>query len=193
MTTPAQLANTVREVLLANGVLPNGMSLPALAALVELAEKAAEWQMAAGAEAQHADEVQAERDAAVADNQTLKVLGDKWVDRAAAAETRAAKLEAACELADVLADSYGRQWAKDDKFYAYTDARAALLVSAGRDEEPEGLMLNPLKDLNTLIDQAIANFNARAKNIELRSRSGEYGKWPWQHHYGLWPWQRKRK
>lgn len=62
-----QLAATVREIL-ASWVMdkPADRAEAALDALVELAEKAAEWQMAAGAEAQHADEVQAERDAAVA-------------------------------------------------------------------------------------------------------------------------------
>jgi ribosomal protein L37AE/L43A len=48
---------------------------------------------------------------------------------------RASRLAEALELADVLADSYGRMVACDGKFYAYQDARAALAVApTGRSE-----------------------------------------------------------
>jgi dihydropteroate synthase len=43
-----------------------------------------------------------------------------------AAEARAAAAEQALKLADALADRYGRQYVKDEAFYAYTEARAAV-------------------------------------------------------------------
>jgi hypothetical protein len=49
--------------------------------------------------------------------------------------------------------------------------------------------LNPLR----IIDDLIARFVAFGKKTDERSRSGEFGKWPWQQDYGLWPWQRRRK
>jgi hypothetical protein len=36
------------------------------------------------------------------------------------------KLRELLEAADELHDSYGRQWRKDDKYYAYKDARSEL-------------------------------------------------------------------
>ena len=41
-------------------------------------------------------------------------------------------LERALEAADALADTYGRVWAKDAKFYAYQDARKSLRLSSER-------------------------------------------------------------
>ena len=36
-------------------------------------------------------------------------------------------------------------------------------------------------------------FVAWAAELDRRSRTGDFGKWPWQKDYGLWPWQKRRK
>jgi len=42
-------------------------------------------------------------------------------------------------------------------------------------------------------DLLLERFTAWSKELDRRSRSGEFGKYPWQEQYGLWPWQRRRK
>ena len=46
-------------------------------------------------------------------------------------EARLEQAERALREADKLADNYGRYWAKDGSYYAYTDARAELASSDG--------------------------------------------------------------
>jgi ferredoxin-NADP reductase len=53
---------------------------------------------------------------------------------------RIAELEDVMAKADVLADAYGRYWARDEKFYAYEDARKA----SNQDRAP--VEVNPAKE-----------------------------------------------
>lgn len=47
--------------------------------------------------------------------------------------------------------------------------------------------------LRQMPDWYLQRFEAWAKDVDRRSKEGEFGKWPWQEDYGFWPWQRKRR
>lgn len=154
MTTAAQLADTVREQYERNcpvcfeqcGDCPDVLFPVALAALVELAEEAERALSGRTVSCSRCNETEAraeeaerERDEYRAANESVAVCaahttevtrGDCLVCAVEEANSRAAKLEAA--LREIVE-------AADVKHYSYHAtieiARAALLVSAGRDEQ----------------------------------------------------------
>ena len=53
--------------------------------------------------------------------------------------------------------------------------------------------MTPWRTFSVAVGEMISRFNAWAKDLDRRNRSGEFGKYPWQKQHGLWPWQRRRK
>lgn len=141
MTSPADLAATVRPAIdEAQGAdfdagpgpeFTRTLAEQRHAALDALLEQAVGWRaIAEDADGvlfvKRAEAAEAERDRLRVSNAALNkqwIAAGFKVERLAA---RVAELGAVLRLADEIADAYGRLWAKDGRFYAYQDARAAL-------------------------------------------------------------------